>query len=255
MATNDTDVLIIEDGPDGVRTLILNRPEARNAFNQALWMAAAAALEAAAADDTVRCVIVTGTPPAFTAGQDLTEMADPSVFTDGAAEPGYRVFMPVLETFPKPLVAAVNGVGVGIGLTMLLHCDLVLMAEGARLKAPFVSLGVTTEASASLLLPVTAGWQEAAHLLFTEPWVDAGTAARLGLAWRVVPDEALRAEAHAVAGRIAAMPLTSLTATKALMLEARADAVRQARRREEAAFQRLVGSQVNADALQGFLGA
>jgi enoyl-CoA hydratase/carnithine racemase len=254
MATNDTDVLLIDDGPDGVRTLTFNRPEARNAFNQALWLAATAALEGAAADDAVRCVVVTGTPPAFTSGQDLGEMADPSVFADGAAEPGYRVFMPVLETFPKPLVAAVNGVGVGIGLTMLLHCDLVLMAEGARLKAPFVSLGVTTEASASLLLPAALGWQEAAHLLFTEPWVDAEMAARLGLAWRVVPDADLLAEAHALAARIAAMPLASLTATKQVMLAARADAVRTARLREEGVFQQLVGSQANAEALRTFLG-
>jgi enoyl-CoA hydratase/carnithine racemase len=244
-------VLLIED-LDGARLLTFNRPRARNAFNQALWLAVRDALVAASQDDEVRCVVLTGTPPAFTAGQDLREMADLDLLA--SEEPGYRALMPVLEAFPKPLVAAVNGVGVGIGLTMLLHCDLVLMGEGARLKAPFVSLGVTTEASASLLLPAAIGWQEAAHLLFTEPWVDAATAHRLGLAWRVVPDDDLLDEARALAGTIAAMPLGSLVATKGVLLAARADAVRAARAREEAVFERLVGEQTNAAALQSFLG-
>ena len=98
--------------------------------------------------------------------QTPTRRADPTVFE--GQEPGYQRYMPVLESFPKPIVAAVNGVGVGIGLTMLLHCDIVLMSDQARLKVPFISLGVTTEASASLLMPATMGWQRAAEVLFTE---------------------------------------------------------------------------------------
>lgn len=253
MPNDPTDVLLIEDH-EGVRLLTLHRPEVRNAFNQALWLAARDALRAAAADDDVRCVIITGAPPAFTAGQDLAEMADPSVFSAGE-EIGYRAFMPALEEFPKPLVAAVNGVGVGIGLTLLLHCDLVLMGASARLKAPFVSLGVTTEASASLLLPQAVGWQEAAHLLFTEPWVDAEAAQRLGIAWRVVTDDELLDEARQLGAQIAAMPLSSLVATKEVMVAARLDAVRAARQREEVVFERLVGEQTNAAALQSFLGS
>ncbi len=249
------DVLLIDD-LDGVRQLTMNRPDARNAFNQDLWLAMRDALLAASTDDGVRCVVVTGAPPAFTAGQDLREMADLELMAERARageEPGYRAFMPVLEGFSKPLVAAVNGVGVGIGLTMLLHCDLVLMGESARLKAPFVSLGVTTEASASLLLPQLVGWQEAAHLLFTEPWIDSALAKRLGIAWKVVPDDELIGEARELAATIAAMPLASLVATKQVMLAARADAVVAARAREEAVFERLVGDQTNAAALQSFL--
>ena len=147
-------MLLIDDA-DGVRRLTLNRPDALNAFNQELWYAAAEALEEAADDDAIRCVVITGTGRAFSAGQDLAEMDDPSVFED--SEPGYARFMPVLESFPKPVVAAVNGVGVGIGLTMLLHCDLVFISTEARLKAPFISLGVTTEASASVMMPATMG--------------------------------------------------------------------------------------------------
>jgi enoyl-CoA hydratase/carnithine racemase len=247
------DVLLVDDA-DGVRLLTLHRPDRLNAFNQALWCATRDALADAAGDPAIACVVITGAGRAFSAGQDLTEMADPTVLASGDEEPGYRTFMPVLESFPKPLLAAVNGVGVGIGLTMLLHCDLVLMAESARLRAPFVSLGVTTEASASLLLPATIGWQEAAHLLFTEPWIDATTAHRLGLAWRVVTDEALLDEALTLARTIATMPVRSLEATKRLMLAGRLEAVRAARLREEAEFERLVGAPENREALEKFFG-
>ncbi len=240
------------DDRDGVRTVVFDRPEQLNAFNQALWDAARDAIAGAAGDDSVRCVILTGAGRAFTSGQDLGEMADPPVFQQGD-EPGYRVFMPVLESFPKPLIAAVNGVGVGIGLTMLLHCDLVLMADSARLKAPFVSLGVTTEASASLLLPQAMGWQRAAHLLFTEPWLSAADAVASGIALEAVPDGVLLDRARELATAIAAMPLDSLVATKRLLLAARADAVRAAREREEAEFERLVGTAANRAALDGFL--
>jgi enoyl-CoA hydratase/carnithine racemase len=234
-----SDVLITSDR-DGVRELTLNRPDALNAFNQALWYSAGDALDAAAVDDDVRCVLITGTGRAFSAGQDLGEMSDPSAFEDD--EPGYRRFMPSLERFPKPVVAAVNGVGVGIGLTMLLHCDLVLMARSARLKVPFLSLGVTTEASASLLLPAVMGWQRAAEVVFCEPWVDADAAVDAGLALRAVDDDALLAEARSMADRVASFPLASIVATKELMLAGRAEAVELARLRELAAFERLVGA-------------
>lgn len=245
-------VLRCVDG-DGVRLLTFDRPAALNAFNQALWHAVTDALDDAAHRPDIGCVVLTGNGRGFTAGQDLTEMADTSAFAAGE-EPGYRALMPVLESFPKPLLAAVNGIGVGIGLTVLPHCDIVLMAQSARLKAPFVSLGVTTEASASLLLPVTIGWQEAAHLLFTEPWIDAAEALRLGLAWKVVPDEDLLDVTMELARRIGAMPVPSLVATKSLMLAARVDAVQAARAREDAEFERLVGSPENRAALESFFG-
>lgn len=230
-------VLLVDDDA-GVRTLTFNRPEALNAFNQELWYAAADAMEDAAADDHVRCVLVTGNGRAFSAGQDLGEMADPTVFE--GQEPGYQRYMPVLESFPKPIVAAVNGVGVGIGLTMLLHCDIVLISDQARLKVPFISLGVTTEASASLLMPATMGWQRAAEVLFTEPWIGADQAVADGIALRAVPHDRLLDEARALAGHIGGLPLGPLLATKALMQAGRADAVAAARTREVAEFEHLV---------------
>ncbi len=241
-AMADAPVLLVDDA-EGVRTLTFNRPESMNAFDQALWYATAAALDDAATDDDIRCVLLTGTGRAFCAGQDLAEMADPSVFVD--QEPGYNVFMPVLEAFPKPVVAAVNGVGVGIGLTMLLHCDIVLISDTARLKVPFISLGVTTEASASLLMPAVMGWQRAAEVLYTEPWIDAEQAVADGIALRAVPHDRLMGEARAIAGHIGGLPLGPVVATKELMVASRLDAVRSARLRELEAFQDLVGAMID----------
>lgn len=240
---SDTHVLRVEDG-DGVRVCTFTRTEALNAFNQDLWYALAAALEAAAEDDDLRCVVLTGEGRAFTAGQDLGEMTNPAAFADRA--PGFQVLMPVVEAFPKPLLAAVNGIGVGIGLTILLHCDLVLMSTEARLKAPFISLGVTTEASASLLLPATMGWQRASELLYTEQWLDAAEAVATGLALRAVPPEDLLPETMALARHIGGLPLAPLTATKRLLTAGRAEAVAAARQRELAAFEPLVQTMIAA---------
>lgn len=248
MGDVDEPVLLVAD-EGGARFLTLNRPDRLNAFDQRLWHATADALEAAAADDSVRCVVITGAGRAFSAGQDLTEMADPSVFE--GQEPGYARFMPVLEAFPKPVIAAVNGIGVGIGLTMLLHCDLVLMGESARIKVPFISLGVTTEASASVLMPAVMGWQRAAEVLFTEPWIDAAQAVADGIALRAVPDDQLQAEARALALHIGGLPLGPVVETKQLLLASRLDAVRTARLRELEAFERLVNKMLADGATLG----
>jgi enoyl-CoA hydratase/carnithine racemase len=243
MADDDQVLLVEDDG--GARILTLHRPDQLNAFDQRLWHQTADALEAAAADDSIRCVLITGTGRAFSAGQDLGEMADPSIFED--EEPGYNRFMPVLEAFPKPVIAAVNGVGVGIGFTMLLHCDLVLMAQSARIKVPFLTLGVTTEASASVLMPAVMGWQRAAEVLYTEPWITAEEAVADGIALRAVADDELQAEARALARHIGGLPLGPVTETKQLLLAGRLDAVRAARLRELDAFRRLVGEMMQRD--------
>ena len=236
------DPVLTEDDA-GVRCLTLNRPEALNAFNQELWYALTECLDRAASDDGVRCVLLTGSGRAFSAGQDLAEMADPSVFE--GAEPGYERLMPTLEAFPKPLIAAVNGVGVGIGLTALLHCDMALISADARLKVPFMSLGVTTEAAASVLLPSVVGAQRAAEIIDTEPWIDAETAVADGLALRSVPAAELMDRARELAALVASKPLPSLVATKKLITAARIDAVRAARRRESAEFASLVSAMTN----------
>ena len=234
-----------------VRLLTLDRPKALNAFNDDLYDAVREALADASASSDVAVVVITGEGRAFSAGQDLAELEHPRRHEDGARH-GFPPFIEAVEAFPKPLVAAVNGIGVGIGLTMLPHCDLVLIADGARLRAPFVSLGVTAEAGSTQLLPEAIGWQETAHLLYTASWIDAAQAVELGIAWRSFPGEHLLEEALEVAGEIAAMPLASLVGTKKLLLAARLGAVRAARERENLTFGRLAGGPANREAIAAF---
>ena len=240
------------DDEGGVRLIRWNRPEALNAFNDEVWDATRDALLGAQADAELRCVVLTGTGRAFSAGQDLGEMAAPPAHDDGELH-GYRGFIPVLESFDKPLLAAVNGLGIGIGATILPHCDIVWMADDARLKVPFVTLGVTTEAASSLLLPQRMGWQAAAHFIFTADWLSAADAVACGLAWRACAPDAVLDEAMAVARTIGAHPVDPLQTTKRLMVAAHADAVRAAREREDTEFVRLVGTQANQEALSKFL--
>lgn len=234
-----------------VRLLTLDRPAALNAFNDELYDAVREALIAAAASPDAAVVVVTGEGRAFSAGQDLAELDHPPSYEDGVRH-GFAPFIETLESFPKPLVAAVNGIGVGIGLTMLPHCDLVLIADEARLRAPFVSLGVTAEAGSTHLLPAAMGWQETAHLLYTASWIDAARAVELGLAWRSVPRVRLLEETLEVANEIAKMPVASLVGTKKLLLAGRLGAVREARERENVTFGRLARGPANREAIAAF---
>ncbi len=234
-----------------VRVLTLDRPKALNAFNDELYDALASALRNAAQDPAVAVVVLTGSGRAFTAGQDLGELSSPPIYSDGQRH-GFGPFIETLESFPKPLIAAVNGVAVGIGLTLLLHCDLVLVAEQARLRAPFVSLGVTAEAGSTQLLPAAIGWQRAAHLLYTAAWLDAARAVEVGLALRMTPSDVLLDEVFTIADEMASMPIPSLVATKKLLLDARADLVRAARERENLSFASLVGGPANREAIAAF---
>lgn len=234
-----------------VRVLTLERPKALNAFNDELYDAVAAALRSAAADERVAVVLLTGSGRAFSAGQDLGELATPPAHGDDRPH-GFGPFVETLESFEKPVIAAVNGIAVGIGLTLLLHCDLVLVAEGVRLRAPFVSLGVTAEAGSTQLLPAVIGWQRAAHLLYTAAWLDAADALEAGLAWRVVAGDALIDEALRIAEEMARMPIASLVATKKLLLDGRIDSVRAARERENRVFASLVGGPANREAIAAF---
>ena len=222
-----------------VRLLTLDRPDVLNAFDSALYRATAAALEAARADDGVHVVVLTGAGRAFSSGQDLGEMAQ--LAAGESVESGFPALLDALGSFDKPLVAAVNGVAVGIGFTLLPHCDVVLAAEGARFRTPFAEMGVPPEAASSLLFPERMGWQRAAHVLFTNAWLSAAEAVEHGIALRVVPAEDLLDEAWALAGRIAASPLPALRAIKSTMLAARQPEVAAARRREDAAFAEILG--------------
>ena len=240
---------VLEKRTDGVLTLTWNRPRRKNAFDEQMWRDGRDALRDAREDDRVRAVVVTGAGESFSAGQDLGEMAAPPRAAGGPAFPS---FMEELVAFDKPLLAAVNGVGVGIGLTMLLHCDIVWIADEARLRAPFVTLGVVPEAASSYLFPLQLGHQRAAELLYSAEWIDAATAVRLGIATRALPRAELLPELLALAARIAAQPLGALRHTKRLLLAVRAEGIGAARAREDAAFRVRVGSPENIEALKAF---
>jgi enoyl-CoA hydratase/carnithine racemase len=247
-----TPTVTLQDA-DGVRLVTWNRPDALNAFDDELWDGTRDALRGAQADPELRCVVLTGTGRAFSAGQDLGEMMAPPDHDDGELH-GYRGFIPVLEEFDKPLLAAVNGLALGIGATILPYCDIVWIDAEARLKVPFMTLGVTTEAASSLLLPQRMGWQAAARFIFTADWLSADEAVACGLAYRKSAPGAALDDAMATARALGQLPVDSLQTTKRLMVAARLDAGRAARQREDAEFVRMVGNQTNADALQSFLG-
>lgn len=237
-------VLRVED-KDRVRLITLDRPEARNAFNDELYEGVRHALEEAKADDGLSVCVIAATGPVFSAGQDLKAMAQVRSRED-VARYGFVPFVDTLAAFDKPLLAAVQGAAVGVGLTMLLHCDLVLVSEAARFRAPFASLGITPEAASSVLLPARIGPQAAAHLLLTGAWMEAADAVSAGLAWRRCPAETLLDETLAVAAEMGALPLSSLVATKGLLLAGRADAVAAAHQREVTELGRLVRERLQA---------
>jgi len=240
-----------EQRSDAVLRLVLNRPAQKNAFNTVQWRELRGALADARADAAVRAVLLTGAGGAFSAGQDLSEMAQSTTAPAGGSHP-FGEFMDELCAFDKPLVAAVNGVAVGIGLTILLHCDFVYVARGARLRAPFVTLGVVPEAASSYLLPLLVGWRAAQELLFGDGWLDAERAAAIGLANRACAAEELLAVAGAKARELAQLPPEALRHTKRLLLASRAAEVRAARAREDEAFRVRVGSPENLEAVRAF---
>jgi len=256
--------LILTSDADGIRTVTLNRPAARNAFDTALYTAAGSALDAADADDTVKVVILNGAGKGFSAGQDLKEMANLSARSAeesgaqsgggaDAGEHGFSVFINAIESFSKPLIAAVHGNAIGIGTTMLPYCDIVVVADDARFRLPFVPLGVVPEAGSSFTIPMVMGHQQANYLLLSGEWLDGPGAVAAGLALRCVPAADLLAEAGALAAALAAGPLSSLQATKRLVRAGWLDAARAARTREEEVFSTLLGHGASKDALDEFL--
>ncbi len=244
--------LLISD-ENRVRTLTLNRPDALNAFNEALYDATADAIVAAADDDEVAVVLLTGAGRAFSAGQDLTEMQ--ARITDPAFTPGRHGFAGLIDAlaqFPKPLICGVNGVGVGLGATILGYADLAFMSSTARLKCPFTSLGVAPEAASSYLLPQLVGRQNAAWLLMSSEWVDAAEARRMGLVWKVCEPEDLLTEARRHAEVLAAKPISSLVAVKQAIADPARPDIAAARVREDAYFAEMMGAAANVAALAAF---
>lgn len=238
-----------------VRTLLLDRPEALNAFNEELYLATATALRDAADDPEVAVVLITGAGRAFSAGNDLKEMQarieDSSLSSEGSH---FSTMISALTELPKPLICAVNGVGLGIGTTILGYADLVFMSTTARLKCPFTSLGVAPEAASSYLLPQLIGRQNASWLLLSSEWVDAAEAQRMGIAWKVCEPEDLMPEVRRHAEILASRSIPSLMAVKQTIVDPYRAGIAAATERENAHFMELLGGAANAAALAEFTG-
>ena len=201
----------------GVMTLTFNRVDKKNSITRAMYAALADGLERAAQDAAVRVALIQGDATVFSAGNDIGD------FQNAPADPGPREQQPVwrflraIATFPKPIVAAVCGPAVGVGTTLLLHCDLVYAGDNAAFALPFVNLGLVPEAASSLLLPQMLGYHRAAEaLLLGEPFM-AEAALEVGLVNRVLPPTECNAAAQQQARKLAAKPLASLVETKRLM--------------------------------------
>lgn len=201
---------------DGVLSLTMRRPDKKNALTNAMYGALADAILAAETDPSVRVLLISGEGESFTAGNDLGEFA---AMATGAFKGERHVsrFVQALAQSTRPLVAAVQGRAVGIGTTMLLHCDMVVLAEDALLSTPFVNLALVPEAASSLLMPLRIGHVRAYEMFALGKPVDAATALAWGLANKVVPPDRLAAEVRELAQRLARQPSGAISATKRLM--------------------------------------
>jgi len=202
----------------GILTLTLNRPEKRNALTRAMYQALGEAIDGAAQDADVRCILLQSEGDLFTAGNDLGDFAAVGAGQDTpAGQPGENPLLVALSRAKTPLVAAVQGKAVGVGVTMLLHCDLVFVADDAQLTTPFVNLALVPEAASSLLLPARIGHARAFSMFVLGEVVDAQKAVAWGIANAVVPRAELRARARAAAEAVAQRPPAAVAITKALM--------------------------------------
>ena len=226
---------------EGVAVITMNRPERKNAFTREQYELLAGALNNADTNDEVRVVVLTGAGAAFSSGQDLKEMMEIASGVESGATTtskagGFTVLLDALEVFSKPLIAAVNGVAVGIGMTLLPFCDIVLIDETARMRVPFSELGVPPEAASSVLFADRIGWQRAAELLLTARWVDATEAVEIGLGLRTTPAGEALSQARELATTIASKSAYSTRVIKQLMVAGRGTRTQEARAREEALF-------------------
>ena len=204
----------------GVLEIRLNRPEKKNALTGEMYQAMAAALDGANADASVRAVLLTGTGDAFTSGNDVGDFQKRA---NGGLESSAGRFLPAIAGLQKPLIGAVNGMAIGVGTTMLMHCDLIVAASTARFMMPFTALGLVPEAASSLLVPRAIGHLRASALLLLGEGIDAETALAWGLVNKVVDGAALMETAREMAARLAALPAEAVRQTKALMKHATQD--------------------------------
>jgi enoyl-CoA hydratase/carnithine racemase len=238
-----------------VRVVTLDRPDALNAFNGQMFDDLADVFLDTASDDGIRVLVLTGAGRAFTAGADLGEMGR-APGSDGGppADPrhGLGGMLDAIIDFPKPFIVAVNGVGVGIGATIVGLADLTYMATGSRLRCPFSALGLTAEAASTYTFPRLLGHQRASWFLLSGEWMSAEECVAAGLAVECCPPEGLMGLALGRALTLADLPLESLIATKDLIVGPQREQLKAAVRAENEALARLVGGPANREAVAAF---
>jgi enoyl-CoA hydratase/carnithine racemase len=233
---------------EGVFTITMNRPERRNAMNPEAFQGVGEAFVEANSNPAIATVLLTGAGEDFSSGLDLTASID----TAGGPQP-FEVMMDAICALEKPLVAAVRGCGIGYGMTVLFHCDVVYVGESARLRMPFANLGLVTEAAACYLAPLVIGQKQAAELLYTADWVDAERALEYGIATRIYPDDQVLSEAISKARQMAQWPVSSLVTMKRMLKSFHADSIAQARKLENRAMGELFGGPENKEAITAFI--
>ncbi len=233
-----------------IASVELHRPEKKNALTGEMYLAMSEAITRAEADASVHVILLHGQPDCFTAGNDLADFLAAGAGA-GVATPAIG-FLSAIRTARKPIVAAVGGVAVGIGTTMLLHCELVYASPGARFQLPFVPLGLAPEGGSSLLLPMLAGHQRAAELLLLGRPFGAEAAVAAGLVNEVVPEARLLAHAREAALAVAALPPESVRITKELLKRPHARALEERMAEEIRIFGERLGSPEAKAALGAF---
>lgn len=241
--------LLIHD-QTGVRVLTLNRVSKKNALTGALYAELANAIEAAVADDAVRVLVIQGHETVFSAGNDIADFVQRPP-QDGEA-PVFR-FLRAISTCPKPVVAGVAGPAVGIGTTMLLHCDLVYAGDNALFSMPFVNLGLCPEAASSLLVPQRLGHVRAAQMLMLGDPIDAQTALEWGWVNAVLPPTEVNAQVERVALKLAGKPLSSVIETKRMLKMAWSAQVSERMNQESVVFGRLLSEPAAQQAFAAFM--
>ena len=241
---------ILSHVDEGVMTLTINRIEKKNAFTAVMYSAMADALELAEHDTAVRALVIQGHESIFSAGNDLGDFLREPPSTPDA--PVFR-FLRGISGLTKPIVASVCGPAVGVGTTLLLHCDLVYAGDNAAFSLPFVNLGLCPEAASSLIVPQLMGYQRAAEaLLLGEPF-SAETALEMGLVNRIVPPLEANALARQQARKLAAKPMAALIETKRLMKQGNAALIAKRMAEEGASFARMLGEPAAREAFSAFI--
>lgn len=239
---------ITQKSTGSVLTLSIDRPEKMNALNREMYADLAKALVEAAGDFSIRVVILTGTGSHFTAGNDIKDFMEHPPTTEDST---VAAFLGALLDFPKPLLAAVNGNAIGVGTTMLLHCDVVVADPKASFSMPFVSLGLVPEAGSSLLFPELVGYQRAAKIFMTGESFTAQSAKEMGLVAEISPDA--YSTALAIATQIAEQPPTAIINTKALLKASKHDAVAAVMKAEFQLFSLALTSDEAMEAFMKFM--